>query len=70
MTVRIIRIAGATPKLMTSHMLSSWAPKSLVLRAKRASRPSIMSQSIATKSSQAETPSHLGSSPMELRVAR
>ncbi len=30
------RKPGATPKLTTSHRLSNWAPKSLVVRASRA----------------------------------
>ena len=41
--------AGAAPKLITSARLSSCPPKSVVCRAKRASRPSTASKTMAAK---------------------
>ena len=54
-TVWTMRIAGATPKLMVSQRLSSWAPKSVAFRVILATRPSRASKTMAAKISQAES---------------
>ena len=55
LTVWTISTAGATPKLIASHRLSSWAPKSVAWRVIRATRPSSTSKNMAANSSHAAT---------------